>query len=160
MATTKQRQTDITLYDRDYYSWALEQARALREHRIEELDWENLAEEVGDLARSERRAFRSQCARLVEHLLKLAFSTPMELRRNQRLWRLSLIAARSELADLLTESPGLRPSAGELFESGWKLGRIEALKSVNVPEDVIPDSPLWQFDQAVDEAFLPSTETR
>ncbi len=39
-----------TLYDQDSYSWALAQARALRERRSEELDWDNLAEEVGDLA--------------------------------------------------------------------------------------------------------------
>jgi hypothetical protein len=57
MATTKQAES--ALYDRDFYSWAREQARALLEHRIEELDWENLAEEVADLARGERYAFRS-----------------------------------------------------------------------------------------------------
>jgi Domain of unknown function DUF29 len=42
-----------SLYERNYYTWALKQARALKEHRAEMLDWENLAEEVGDLARSE-----------------------------------------------------------------------------------------------------------
>lgn len=31
-----------TLYERDYYTWALQQARALKEHRLEELDWGNL----------------------------------------------------------------------------------------------------------------------
>lgn len=41
------------LHERDYYSWAQEQARALREHRIEGIDWDNLAEEVEDLGRSE-----------------------------------------------------------------------------------------------------------
>ncbi len=57
------------LYERDYYSWALEQQRALLEHRTEDLDWENLADEVGDLGRSQRHALRSRAARLIEHLL-------------------------------------------------------------------------------------------
>jgi hypothetical protein len=35
-----------SLYERDYYTWALEQARALREHRLEDLDWDNVADEV------------------------------------------------------------------------------------------------------------------
>ena len=43
------------LYRRDYYAWALEQARALQERRFEALDFEHLAEEVEDLAKGERR---------------------------------------------------------------------------------------------------------
>jgi len=61
----------------------LEQSDALREHGTEELDWENLAAELGDLARNERHAFRSQCAGLVEHLLKFAFAAPAEVERNR-----------------------------------------------------------------------------
>jgi hypothetical protein len=33
--TTDDKQS---LYKRDYYTWALQQARALKEHRLEELD--------------------------------------------------------------------------------------------------------------------------
>jgi hypothetical protein len=39
------------LYERDYYTWTQEQARALREHRTEELDWANVAEEIEDLGK-------------------------------------------------------------------------------------------------------------
>lgn len=37
------------LYERDYYTWIQEQVRALRERRVEHLDWPNLAEEIEDL---------------------------------------------------------------------------------------------------------------
>jgi len=37
------------LYERDYYTWIQEQVRALRERRVEDLDWPNLAEEIEDL---------------------------------------------------------------------------------------------------------------
>jgi Domain of unknown function DUF29 len=102
------------LYDRDYYSWAVEQARVLREHRIEDLDWEHLAEEVGDLARSERRAFRSQCARLIEHLLKIAFAPPPVVEHNQRLWKLNVKRGSAEttpVADRESRSEAFRPGA-------------------------------------------------
>ena len=33
-------------YERDFYSWSLEQARLIREGRIEALDRDNLAEEI------------------------------------------------------------------------------------------------------------------
>jgi Domain of unknown function DUF29 len=42
-------------YRRDYHTWALEQARALRQGRLDVLDCVNLAEEVEDLGRSEER---------------------------------------------------------------------------------------------------------
>ena len=48
------------LYERDYYTWVVEQARALKQRRIEMLDWQNLAEEVEDLGRSEKRELRSR----------------------------------------------------------------------------------------------------
>jgi hypothetical protein len=48
------------LYARDYYAWILDQARALRERRADEVDWENVAEEIEDLAKSEKRAPRNQ----------------------------------------------------------------------------------------------------
>lgn len=143
------------LYERDFYSWALEQERALSDHRTEELDWENLADEVGDLARSERRALKSQAAILIEHLLKLAFATPSAIKANQRLWRLSLRGSRRKISDLLAESPGLRPSAQELFSKAWPDGRDDALKFLKLDDDAIPESPLWNFEQAMDEKFEP-----
>jgi len=38
------------LYERDYYTWIQEQVRALRERHVEDLDWPNLAEEIGNAA--------------------------------------------------------------------------------------------------------------
>ena len=145
-----------SLYERDFYSWALEQQRALLEHRVEDLDWENLADEVGDLARSERRALRSQCARLIEHLLKLAFAPPQAVKRNQRLWEVTIRGARREIRGLLAESPGLKPSAQEGFEGAWLLGRDEALKVLHLPDEAIPETPLWSFEQAMEDTFNPA----
>jgi hypothetical protein len=153
-------QPDTALYDRDFYSWALEQADALRERRVEDLDWENLAEEVGDLARSERRALRSQCARLIEHLLKIGLAPQPTVEHNRRLWELTLKEARREIRELLTECPGLQPSANDLFSSAWAIGRLEALKSLDVTDDAIAETPIWSFDQAIDENFAPSCERR
>ena len=50
LSSTPTVNSEPGLYDNDNYSWALEQARALRERRADLLDWNNLAEEVGDLA--------------------------------------------------------------------------------------------------------------
>ncbi len=42
--------------ERDYYDWLRRQSRALREHRPAFLDWQNLAEELEAMARSEERS--------------------------------------------------------------------------------------------------------
>jgi len=144
-----------SLYERDYYSWALEQARALSERRIEDLDWENLAEEVGDLATRQRRALTSQSARLIEHLLKSAFARSVVLQNNRRIWDLSLREARRAIRRRLAESPGLQSSAHELFEEAWLDGRDEALKFLELPDDAIPETPTWSFEQAMDDNFNP-----
>jgi Domain of unknown function DUF29 len=62
------------LYDQDFLLWTEEQAAALR--RVKEsnlpLDWENLAEEIESLGKSDRRQLRSQIRRILCHLFKLA----------------------------------------------------------------------------------------
>ena len=67
------------LYDTDLYSWALQQAEALRAAAKIKLntplaiDWENLAEEAEGMARSEADALYSRYMRLLQHLLKWQF---------------------------------------------------------------------------------------
>jgi HPt (histidine-containing phosphotransfer) domain-containing protein len=80
----KRRQCSESSYQRDAYSWALEQARVLRE-RAAELDWDNLAEEVEDLARRDAHALQSNCEVLSAHLLKLKYASEPQRRRNLRL---------------------------------------------------------------------------
>jgi glycosyltransferase involved in cell wall biosynthesis len=43
------------LYEADIAAWAEQQADALRRRAANEIDWENVAEEIESLARSDRR---------------------------------------------------------------------------------------------------------
>ena len=68
--------TDVkTLYETDTVAWSEQQAATLRAaaHGAsnQPLDWENLAEEIEELARSLRRRLRSQIARIIQHQVKL-----------------------------------------------------------------------------------------
>ncbi len=92
-----------SLYERDYYTWALQQARALKEHRLEELDWENLADEVESLAKTERRELRSRLKVVLEHLLKWQFQP----QRRTRSCRATVAVQRVEIREHLDENPGL-----------------------------------------------------
>jgi hypothetical protein len=79
------------LYDRDFLLWTQEQSKLLREaaeRRVNfPLDWENLAEEIESLGKSQRSELRNQLTTIIEHLLKLEHSTartPERLDRDGR----------------------------------------------------------------------------
>ena len=102
------------LYDRDFFLWTQEQAAALRAVKRSNLplDWDNLAEEIESLGRSDRRQLRSQIRRVLRHLLKIEVSPAMEPRAG---WRSTILDARSEIDDVLHDSPSLRREVDDLI---------------------------------------------
>jgi hypothetical protein len=119
-----------TLYDEDFVAWTEQQARALRaagrSGSNEPLDWQNLAEEIEDLGKSNRRELRSQILRILRHLIKLQFSPALDPRRG---WYESIVDARSEIELLLRDSPSLRRQisrmAADEIDSAIKLAIFE-----------------------------------
>jgi Domain of unknown function DUF29 len=147
------------LYERDYYTWTQEQARALREHRIEELDWANVAEEIEDLGKREKRALRSQLIRLLGHLIKFAYAREVMWVNNNRGWELSIRGARREALMYLDENPGLRPHVPQIFQSAYGSARLEVMKTLHLSDSAIPEAPPWTLEEITDDAFLPSRAT-
>ena len=80
------------LYDQDFFLWTKEQAAALRRAKESNLplDWENLAEEIESLGKSDRRQLTSQIRRILRHLLKLEASPAARPRAG---WRSTIICA-------------------------------------------------------------------
>ena len=98
-----------SLYDEDFVAWTEQQAASLRAaaHGTNQpLDWENLAEEIESLGRSDKREVRSQIYRIIWHLTKLRFSPAADPRRG---WRASVTDARRQAEIVLADSPSLRP---------------------------------------------------
>ena len=95
------------LYDCDFVLWTEEQAAALRRAKSSNLplDWDNLAEEIESLGKSDRRELRSQVRRILHHLLKIEASPAVE---PQAGWRSTIRSARAELQAVLDDSPSLR----------------------------------------------------
>src|SRR5690242_5125409 len=131
------------LYHRDYYAWIQHQVQALRERRIEDIDWTNAAEEIEDLGKSERRGIRNQLARLLEHLLKLQYARGASQVNNSRGWILSIKGARIAIEDLLNESPSLRSQLPEMLAQAYQTARLEALRKARLPDEAVPESCPW-----------------
>ena len=103
------------LYDQDFFLWTQQQAAALRRAQASNLplDWENLAEEIESLGKSDRRELASQVTRILRHLLKLTISPAAEPRAG---WRSSVNEARSQIELLLEDSPSLRREVDSLIQ--------------------------------------------
>src|SRR3954468_5676892 len=98
-------------YDGDLALWAEDQARALRsaaQARINlPIDWENVAEEIESLGKSQGRELASRIGTIMVHLMKLQASPATEPRAG---WRETVIEQRNEIRRLMEDSPSLRRS--------------------------------------------------
>jgi len=151
MAKARETPPRPDLYERDYYTWALEQAAHLRARRFAELDLENLAEEVEDLARQEAKELRSRCETLLAHLLKWEFQP--EGRSHS--WAGTIRRERDRIADHLVDNPGLKPRCAELFGKAFKSARADAAIETDLPMDRFPVICPYTYEQAMGEAFWP-----
>ena len=70
MARAKAKSDQQSLYDRDFNLWVEEQIAHLEAGAFERLDLANLIEEIADMARSQKKAIRSDLVVLLTRLLK------------------------------------------------------------------------------------------
>ena len=143
-----------SLYDRDFALWATEQAQVLKERRTAALDWENLAEEVEALARSDKRGIRSYLENALLHRLKLGY-WGTERERNQNQWREHLINACDGIAKIIEDSPSLRSYPAEVFATAYSAARRRTARLIGRQD--LPEVCPWTLNQVADESFWPET---
>jgi Domain of unknown function DUF29 len=136
-------------YETDFHRWAETQAGLLRTRSANELDWDNLAEEIGALARSDRREIRNRLVVLCAHLLKWEFQPAQ--RSNS--WRSSVREARRQIAGLIEESPTLAGYPADKLADAYGYGREDAEAETGLL-DLPVDCP-WTINQVLDRDFWP-----
>ena len=83
MARAKEAvQVETPLYERNFCLWVEEQARLLKEGRLEQLDVVNLIDEIEDLSINRKHAVTSNLVVILKHLLKHQYQ---RRRRSQKL---------------------------------------------------------------------------
>ena len=136
-------------YERDFYSWLIEQARHLREGRFEALDRENLAEEIESLGREQFNKLVSALRVLTAHMLKWDHQPSLR----SRSWVLSIEEQRLEIADVLSDNPGLRPRIAEAITRAYRRARIEAAKETGLDEADFPATCPYSFEDIMSRVF-------
>src|SRR5437879_1728475 len=97
------------LYDRDFFEWTVRNAKLLRAGRFADADVDQIAEEIEDMGKGERRGLESRLQVLLSHLLKWKYQTG----GRSRSWQATIRVQRHELLRLLLEMPSLRRYLGE-----------------------------------------------
>ena len=139
------------LYKQDFYAWVVEQAAALRSGQTQRLDVENLAGEIEDMGRSQRRAVKSALTIILIHLLKYRYQA--ERRTNS--WRATIREHRRRVRDELADSPSLRPYIEQILDGCYQDAREAAADESGLPIATFPTACPFLLDQALDRNFLP-----
>jgi hypothetical protein len=139
------------LYDTDFYAWANQQAKLLREGKLAALDIEHIVEELETLGRTEKRELTSRLVVLLTHLLK--WRQQPSLRGNS--WRLTIKEQRRALRRHLRDNPSLKASLPEVVADAYGDAVLAAARESGLDETTFPESCPWSFAQLVDDDFWP-----
>lgn len=139
-------------YDEDFFAWTEEQARLLRAREFSQLDIANLAEEMEDMGRGIRRELRNRLAVLTMHLLKWRYQPGYR----SRSWSGTIREQRQQIAELLDESPSLKPVLARDLTRIYRLSVSKALGETGLPDTTFPAECPFTPDQILAEDFLPA----
>ena len=140
-----------TLYDRDFYAWANEQAALLRSGQLSAADIENIAEEIESMGKAEKRELISRLAVLLLHLLKWQFQP----NKRGSSWEATIKIQRRDLSRHLKDNPSLKSKVPEVTEDAYGNALIEAAAETGLRESTFPPACPWSFNQIMDETFWP-----
>lgn len=143
-------------YDADYYAWTADQALQLRQTRPGTIDWENVAEEVESLGRSDKRAIGSDLKVLLEHLIKWRFQS--EKRTSS--WSDSIEEHRDRILRIIEDSPSLSMTPRDILPKEYVRARRKALRDTRLPPKKVPESSPFTIEQVLDPEFYPNEERR
>lgn len=140
-----------TKYETDVVAWANEQAQLIRDKKFALLDCKNIAEEIEDVGKSEKRELASRMAVLLAHLLKWQFQPE----RQCKSWSQTINDQRVELDYHLDENPSLRTNLDDekWLKMVWAKATSHARQETNL--DCFPASFPWKMADVLKHEWLP-----
>lgn len=130
----KQPADAANLYERDFYSWALQQAELMREGRFDAIDRANIVEELESLGKEQFSKLASALRVLMMHMLKWDYQPA----KRSRSWLATIVVQRGDFSDVLAENPGLKPRLAEAVERAYRRARSEAAAETGLKIGVFP----------------------
>jgi hypothetical protein len=139
----------VSLYERDFHAWTLDQAESLRQQKWEQLDLPNLIEEVESLGRQERRELRHRLGILIGHLLKWQYQPD----RRSKSWRATIRVQRQAVRQLLDENPSLQTYLTEAMPAAYEIGLAIVVQETPLDYLDLPPQLPYSTAEILDAAF-------
>ena len=140
-----------TLFEADLYGWSREQARRLRLLKPDGIDWDNVAEEIESLGRSDKVALASNLNIVLQHLIKWRYQPA----KRKAGWRSSIREHRRRIERLVAESPSLASFPAQILAAEYAKARDDALDETGLKGSAVPVRCPFTAEQVLDIAFLP-----
>jgi hypothetical protein len=138
-------------YNKDFYAWAINNSRLLKQGRISEIDVENIAEEIESIGKSERRELLNCFAVLIAHLIKWLHKPA----KRSKSWELTIKEQRFEIVDLLTDSPSLKSDLEKQMSHAYEKALIIAEKETGLKKKNFDTKCPFSLKQLLDQKFFP-----
>ncbi|MBD2481929.1 DUF29 domain-containing protein [Planktothrix sp. FACHB-1365] len=138
-----------TTHETDFYAWTQEQVQLLKTGQLHQIDWQNIAEEIEDMGRSEKRQLESRLELLIMHLLKWQFQPNLR----SRSWQLTIKEQRLRLEKLLQKNPSLQPNLTEAIEDVYPLATLSAERETGL--SLFPETCPYTLIEILSSEFLP-----
>jgi hypothetical protein len=151
MSDVKTRHRPSITYEADFHAWSKDQAARLRELRPKSIDWENVAEEIETLGRSEKREIESRLGVLLQHLLKWW----LQPERRKPGWRATIIEQRRQLRRTVADNPSLAAYPLVILAEEYEVARLNAADETGLSEESFPESCPFTVDAVLDPSFWP-----
>lgn len=139
------------LYETDFYAWTEDQARKLRSRAHNDMDWDNLAEEIDSVGRSQKNQIRSRLIVLLAHLLKWQFQPE----RRGSSWQTTIGRERTDIDGVLADSPSLRSFPAEVLADAYAHALRDAARETMLPVKTFPASCPYGIAEILNPEFMP-----
>lgn len=136
-------------FEQDFYAWTQQQAEFLKNQQLDHIDWIQIAEEIEDMGRSEKRQLASRLEVLVMHLLKWQFQPNLR----SRSWELTIKEQRLRLKRLLEENPSLQSSIETVLSKSYPLAVVRAEQETGLSD--FPATCPYSLESILSEQFYP-----
>jgi hypothetical protein len=141
-------------YEGDYFAWSQDQAARIRAADPKGIDWENVAEEIESLGRSQKTKIRNRLRVLLVHLLKWEYQP----KRRSLSWQSTISEQRTHIEGVIEDSPSLRRFPSEIVEATYPSARERAALETKMPLNTFPDSLPYSVKQVLDHRFMPGRD--
>jgi len=134
------------LYENDFFGWAMLNAQLLREHRLAEIDAENIAEELEGLTRTEKRHLVNKMSNLIISLIRWDVQPGLQCGRVMHLIEIQ----RLDVKEVLQDCPSLMEQMNKILEDAYKKAHRGFIDITGFDERSLSETCPYTLNQILD----------